>query len=202
MSVPLPSIFRKLAGMTLPSTLTLTVLLQRNTRLFLFPLLLLSLPLWHGMRPNLSFLLAASNTLLKPGGPLRWKKRLVKNARLLLPLTEVMKISRLTSPLLDAPCQSSPRPRRRHGRRLALLSHSNLTQTQTQIRSIGGSPFSSSSSPNFPNCSSPRESASVYAAYLISHFSVSQTKTCVAEPEATFLSYAESLLLLLSFHSR
>ena len=46
-SVPLPSIFRKLAGMTLPPTLTLTVLLQRNTRLFLFPLQLLSLPLWQ-----------------------------------------------------------------------------------------------------------------------------------------------------------
>ena len=43
-SVPLPSIFRKLAGMALPPTLTLTVLQQRNTRLFLFPLLLLSLP--------------------------------------------------------------------------------------------------------------------------------------------------------------
>ena len=46
-SVPLPSIFRKLAGMTLPPTLTLTVFLQRNTRLFLFPLLLLFLPLSH-----------------------------------------------------------------------------------------------------------------------------------------------------------
>ena len=46
-SVPLPSIFRKLAEMALPPRLTLTVLLQRNTRLFLFPLLLLSLPLWH-----------------------------------------------------------------------------------------------------------------------------------------------------------
>ena len=44
---PLPSIFRKLAGMVLPPTLTLTVPLQRNTHLFLFPLLLLSLPLWH-----------------------------------------------------------------------------------------------------------------------------------------------------------
>ena len=44
-SVPLPSIFKKLAGMALPLTLTLTVLQQRNTRLFLFPLLLLSLPL-------------------------------------------------------------------------------------------------------------------------------------------------------------
>ena len=46
-SVLLPSIFRKLAGMALPPTLTLTVLLQRTTRLFLFPLQLLSLPLWH-----------------------------------------------------------------------------------------------------------------------------------------------------------
>ena len=46
-SVPFPSTFRKLAGMTLPPTLTLTALLQRNTRLFLFPLLLLSLLLWH-----------------------------------------------------------------------------------------------------------------------------------------------------------
>ena len=46
-SVPLQSIFRKLAGMTLPCTLTLTVLMQRNTRLFLFPLLPLSLSLWH-----------------------------------------------------------------------------------------------------------------------------------------------------------
>ena len=41
------------------------------------------------------------------------------------------------------------------------------------LRSIAGSPSSSSSS---PNCSSPRESASVYAAYLRSHFSVSQPK--------------------------
>ena len=46
-SVALPSIFRKLAGMTLPPTLTFTVHLQRNNRLFLFPLLLLSLPLRH-----------------------------------------------------------------------------------------------------------------------------------------------------------
>ena len=46
-SVLLPSIFRKLAGMTLSPTLTPTVLLQKNIRLFPFPLLLLSLPLWH-----------------------------------------------------------------------------------------------------------------------------------------------------------
>ena len=45
--VSLPSIFRKLTEMTLPPTLTFTDLLQRNIRLFLFPLLLLSFPLWH-----------------------------------------------------------------------------------------------------------------------------------------------------------
>ena len=124
MIVPLPSIFRKLAGMTLPPTLT--ILLQRNTRRFLFPLQLLSLPLWQWMRPNLPFLSAASNALLKLGGLLRWNKRLVKDAGLSLLLTEVMKIARLTSPPLDVPRQSLPRPRLRHGRRPALLFHLNL----------------------------------------------------------------------------
>ena len=41
------------------------------------------------------------------------------------------------------------------------------------LRSIAGSP---SSSLNSPDCSSPRKSASVYAAYLRCHFSVSQPK--------------------------
>ena len=77
------------------------------------------------MRPNLPILLAALNALLKPGGLLRWNKRLVKDAKLLLALTEVIIIARLTSLLLDAPRQSSPRLR--HGRRLALLFHLNLT---------------------------------------------------------------------------
>ena len=56
-----------------------------------------------------------------------WWSAEVKDARLSLPLTEAMKIARLTSPLLDVPCQSSPRPRRRHGRRLVLLFHLNVT---------------------------------------------------------------------------
>ena len=72
------------------------------------------------------------------------------------------------------------------------------------FRSIAGSSSSSSSSPNFPNCSSPRESASVYAAYLRSHFSVSQPKaqhsrargylselrraTCAEEPHLSICS--------------
>ena len=122
------------------------------------------------MRPNLPFLSAASNALLKPGGLLRWKKRLVKDARLSLPLTEVMKITRLYITAL-------PRPRLRHGRRLALLFHLDLTLnlcTLFFILSLALLPRLPP--PNFPNCSSPRESASVYAAYLRSHFSVSQPK--------------------------
>ena len=66
----------------------------------------------------------------------------------------------------------------------SLSPKSNPKSVHSLLRSIAGSPSSSSSSPNFPNCSSPREPASVYAAYLRSHFSVSQ-------PEATSLSSAE-----------
>ena len=79
------------------------------------------------MRPNLPFLSAASNAILNPGGLLKWKVRLVKDARCSLLLTEVMKIARFTSLLLDAPRQSSPRPRLRHGRRLAFFFYPNLT---------------------------------------------------------------------------
>ena len=53
---------------------------------------------------------------------------------------------------------------------------SNPKSVHSLLRSIAGSSSSSSSSPNFPNCSSPRESASVYAGYLRSHFSISQPK--------------------------
>ena len=55
----------------------------------------------------------------------------------------------------------------------SLSPKSNPKSVYPLLRSIAGSPFSSSSS---PNCSSPRESASVYAAYLRSNFSVSQPK--------------------------
>ena len=56
------------------------------------------------------------------------------------------------------------------------FTKSNPKFVHSLLCSIAGSPSSSSSSPNFPNCSSPRESASVYAAYLRSHFSVFQPK--------------------------
>ena len=58
----------------------------------------------------------------------------------------------------------------------SLSPKSNPKTVYSLLRSIAGSFSSSFSSPNFPNCSSPRESASVYAAYLRSHFSVSQPK--------------------------
>ena len=119
---------------------------------------------------------------------------------------EVIKIARLISSLLDAPRQLSPRPTLRHGRQPGFLYYPNQTRKLYTffIRSIAGSPSSSSSSPNFPNCSSHRESASVYAAYLRSHFSVSQPKalrsrgrgylsklhhaTCLEEPHSSFCS--------------
>ena len=56
----------------------------------------------------------------------------------------------------------------------SLSPKSNLKTVYSLLHSIAGSPSSSSSSPNFLNCFSSRESASVYAAYLRSHFSVSQ----------------------------
>ena len=57
-----------------------------------------------------------------------------------------------------------------------LSPKSNPKSVHSLLRSIAGSSSSFSSSPNFPNCSSPRESALVYAAYLRSHFSISQPK--------------------------
>ena len=53
----------------------------------------------------------------------------------------------------------------------SLSPKSNPKSVHSLLRFIVDSPFSS---PNFSNRSSPRESASVYAAYLRSHFSVSQ----------------------------
>ena len=121
------------------------------------------------MWPNLSFLSAASNALLKSSGLLRWKKRLVKDARLSLPLTEVMKAyisasRRASSVIAKAEAWQTT------------CSSLSPKSVHSLLRSIAGSPSSSSSSPNFPNCSSPRESASAYAAYLRSRFSVSQPK--------------------------
>ena len=148
------------------------------------------------MRPNLPFLSAASNALLKPGGLLGWKKRLVKDIRLLLPLTEAMKIARFTSPLLDAPRQSSPRPRLRHGRRLALLFYLGLTLNLYTLFFA----LSLAHLPRLPPLLTfltvllPRESASVYAAYLRSPFSVSYPKAWIEDcPAETDLGSEDSV---------
>ena len=55
----------------------------------------------------------------------------------------------------------------------SLSPKSNPKSVHSLLHSMADCSISSSSSPNFPNCSSPRESASVYADYLRSHFSVS-----------------------------
>ena len=119
----------------------------------------------------------------KPGGLLRWKVRLGKDLRLSLPLTEVMKIAKAKAEAWPTTCSS-------------LSPKSNLESVHS-LCSIAGS---SSSSPNFLNCSSPRESASIYAAYLRFNFSISQPNPCVAEPETTSLSSAESRALRSLIH--
>ena len=57
----------------------------------------------------------------------------------------------------------------------SLSPKSNPKPVYYLLHSVAGS-SSSSSSPNFPNCSSPRKPASVFADYLRSHFSASQPK--------------------------
>ena len=91
--------------------------------------------------------------------------QLVKDARLSLPLTEAMKIPRLTSTRLIAKAKAEAW----QTTCFSLSSKSNPKTVYSLHRSFAGSPY-------FPNCSSPRELASVYAAYLKSHFSASQTK--------------------------
>ena len=63
----------------------------------------------------------------------------------------------------------------------SLSPKSNPKAVNSLLRSIAGS---SSSSPNFPSYSSPRESTSVYAACLRSHFPFFSQRLCVAKPDA------------------
>ena len=74
---------------------------------------------------------------------------------------------------------------------------SNPKSVHSLLRSIAGSPSSSSSS---PNCSSPRESASVYAAYLRSHFSVSQPKALRSRARG-YLTELRRATCSVEFHS-
>ena len=145
------------------------------------------------MRLDLPFISAASNAILKPGGLLKWKKRLVKDARLSLPLTKAMKIARLTSPLLDAPRQSSPRPRLRHGRRLALLFQLNQTLNLFSLFFV----LLLALLPRLPplliflTVLLPGNRLWSTPPYLRSHFSVSQPKTLRSRARGNFRSSAE-----------
>ena len=62
-----------------------------------------------------------------------------------------------------------------------LSAKSNPKSVFSLLRSVAGSSYSS---PNFPNCSYPRESTSVYADYLRSHFSVSHPKALRSKARA------------------
>ena len=91
----------------------------------------------------------------------------------------------------------------------SLSPKSNPITVCSLLRSIAGFSYSSSSSFYFPNYSSPRKSASVHAAYLRSHFSVSQPKAQRSRargylselrramcPEESYSSFCSSFLTL------
>ena len=144
------------------------------------------------MQPNLPFLSAASNANLKPGSteveeavserPKAFVAALLRDedcqAYIFASRHASSVISKAKADAWQATCSS-------------LSPKSNPKSVYSLLRSVVGSPSSSSSSPNFPNCSSLRESALVFADYLKSHLSVSQPKPCEADPEATFPSSAE-----------
>ena len=117
----------------------------------------------------------------------------MKDARLSLPLTEVMMVARLTSLFLDAPRQSSPRPRLKHGRRLAFLFHPNQTQKLYTL-------FFALSLASLPRLPPPL----IFLTVLLPGnrlrslsltcdltFPFLSQRLCLAEPEAIFLSSAE-----------
>ena len=81
-----------------------------------------------------------------------------------------MKMVRPTSLLPDMPRRSSPEPRLKQDWRHAHFSPKSHPKSVDFLRCfvVGFSSFT----PDFRNCSSPRESASVFADYLRSHFFV------------------------------
>ena len=83
----------------------------------------------------------------------------------------------------------------------SLSPKSNPKSVHSLLCSIAGSPSSSSSSPKFPNCSSPRESALVYATYLRSHFSVSQPKALHSRAKGHLSELRQATCLVESYLS-
>ena len=163
-SVPLPSIFRKLPGMALPPTLTLTVPQERNTRLFLLLLLLFTSLALNAAKSSIPFGRIKRH-------PKTWWSAEVEKA------VSKRRKAFAAAHRSDEDRQAYISTSRRASSVIAKAKAETCSSLspKSNPKSVG-SPSSSSSSPNFPNCSSPKESASVNAAYLRSHFSVSQPK--------------------------
>ena len=160
--------------MALLHTLTVTVLLQRNTRLFLssaaalFTSLALnaaksSIPFGHIKRHHKAWWSAEVEEAVgerRKAFATAHRSDEDRQAYISASRRPSSVIAKAKAEAWQTTCSSSS-------------SKSNPKSVHSLLRSIAGSP---SSSPNFSNCSSPRESASVYAAYLRSHFFVSQPK--------------------------
>ena len=176
-SAPFPSIFRKLAGMAFPSPLTLTVPQQRYT---------LSLSSAAALFTSLALNAAKSSI---PFGRIKRPPKAWWSAEVEKAVSERRKaftIAHRSDENRQAYISASRRASSGIAKAKAeawqttcssLSPKSNPKSVHSLLRSIAGTSSSSSSSSNFPNCSSLRESASVCAAYLRSHFSVSQPKT-------------------------
>ena len=87
----------------------------------------------------------------------------------------MMKIDKLTSPPLTSSVIAKAKAKAEAWQTTcsSLSPKSNPKSVYSLLRSVAGF---SSSSPNFPSCSSPEESTSIFADYQRSHFSVSQPK--------------------------
>ena len=143
------------------------------------------------MRPNLPFPLAASNALLKA-----WWSAEVESA-----VSEGHKAfaaAHRSNEDREAYISTSGRTPSVIAKAKAeawqttcsfLSPRSNPKSVHSLLCSIASSPSSSSSSPDFPDCSSPRESASVYAAYLRSHFSISKPKALCSRARGYFSEF-------------
>ena len=86
-----------------------------------------------------------------------------------------MKIARLTSPLPSSVIAKA-KAEAWQTTCSSLSPKSNPNSVYSLLRSVAGSSFSFSFSPNFPNCCSPRKSDSVFAHYLRPQFSIFQSK--------------------------
>ena len=66
----------------------------------------------------------------------------------------------------------------------SLSPQQNPRSVYSLLRTVAGSSASATTEPNFPNCTSPKQSASTYACYLKSHFSVTMPKALRSRAKA------------------